>query len=259
VVADKVSALTGVYAILAALFHRERTGVGQAIEVPMFETMVSFNMVEHLSGAIYEEPISRPLYSRVVSRNRRPYRTKTDYISAMVHTDRHLARFCKLIGRPEIPNDERFSNVSARTKNVALYYQFLEDEFAKRPAAEWVALLEEAEIPVQRIIPMDELFDDPHLTDVGFFKEVHQPGDGKLRIPGFPADFSMTPAQTCVGVPTLGEHTFELLRAAGWSREAVEELLASGAAVSGEPIPESASGQKIGPAVDVKARREAQG
>jgi crotonobetainyl-CoA:carnitine CoA-transferase CaiB-like acyl-CoA transferase len=232
VVADKVSALTAMYSIMAGLLHRGRTGIGQYIEVPMFETMVSFNLVEHLSGAIYADPISRPLYTRVVSPYRRPYSTTTDYISALVHTDHHFQKFCDIIGRPELKSDDRFLNVNGRIRNVNAYYQFLESEFAKRSANEWVTLLEAAEIPVQKIISTDELFKDPHLKQVGFFKEIEQQEVGTLRVPGSPVHFSETPARVCAGVPRLGEHTIELLRQAEQSADDIEALLASGAALS---------------------------
>jgi len=234
VIADKVSSLTAAYSIMAALFHRQRTGIGQYIEVPMFETMVAFNLVEHLSGAIYPEPISPPLYARVVSPYRRPYRTTTDYVSALVHTDRHFQKFCDILGQPELKTDARFVNVSARIKNVNAYYEFLETEFAKRPAQEWVELLERAEIPVQKIISLDELFDDPHLQDVDFFKEIEQPGDGTLRVPRCPVHFSETPARVSEGVPRLGEHTIQLLRETGQSSQSIDALLSSGAAVSAQ-------------------------
>ncbi len=234
VVADKVSSLTAAYSIMAALLHRQRTGVGQYIEVPMFETMVAFNLVEHICGAIYPEPISRPLYSRVISRNRKPYQTKTDYVSALVHTDRHFQKFCRIIGRPELASDERFRNISARTRHVDSYYQILEAEFAKRPAAEWVALLEEAEIPVQKITTMDELFDDPHLADVGFFQTLDQPGDGKIRVPRSPVTFSRTPPRVCEGAPRLGENTVELLREAGLDADAINALIDAGAAIAAQ-------------------------
>jgi crotonobetainyl-CoA:carnitine CoA-transferase CaiB-like acyl-CoA transferase len=236
VVADKVSALTATYSIMAALLHRHKTGIGQYLEVPMFETMASFNLVEHLSGAIYPEPMSRPLYGRVVSKFRHPYRTTTDYISALVHTDRHFHKFCDMIGQPELKSDERFKNIAARTKNVNAYYKFLEDEIAKRPAEEWVRLLEEAEIPVQKIVSTDELLHDPHLEKVGFFKQVEQPGEGTLRVPGFPAQFSETPARVCSGVPRLGEHTVDVLRDAGMSAEDIDALIASGAALSADAL-----------------------
>ena len=232
VVADKVSSLTAAYSVMAALLHRHRTGVGQYVEVPMFEVMAQFNLVEHLSGAIFPEPISRPLYARVVSKNRRPYRTKTDYITALVHTDTHFRKFCDMIGREDLKTDERFSNIAARTRNVNVYYAFLEEELSKRPAEEWVELLEKAEIPVQKIISTDELLHDPHLADVGFFQEVDQPREGKLRVPTFPVQFSETPARLCAGVPRLGEDTVQLLRDAGVSQADIDALLDAGVAIA---------------------------
>ncbi len=230
VVADKVTALTAAYSIMAALLHREKTGIGQNVEVPMFETMVSFNLVEHLGGSICQEPIGRPVYGRIISKFRHPYKTKSGYISALVYTDRHFEKFCEMTGRADMRQDPRFTNVATRSANVNAYYELLEQEFSKRSAEEWVGLLEEAQIPVQAILSTDQLLQDPHLRDVGFFKEVDQPGYGKLRVPGFPVSFSETPTRTCGPAPLLGEHTVEILREVGIEEAEIMSLVHSGGA-----------------------------
>lgn len=232
VVADKVSALTAAWSILAALMARMKGAGGQYLEVKMFETMVGFNLVEHICGAIYAEPISRPAYSRVLSPNRRPYHTRTFDITALVHTDRHFAKFCEIIGRPELRSDPQLENIAQRTRNVDAYYALLEAEFVQRPGEEWVTLLEAAEIPVQRINRLDDVFNDPHLQATGFFKTVYQEGEGELRIPGPGVSFSATPPQVSTHAPLHGEHTHEVLRALGYAEDRIAQLAANGVLVT---------------------------
>lgn len=224
VVADKVSSLTAAYSIMAALIARMRGAGGQYLEVAMFETMVSFNLVEHACGAIYSQPIGRAAYSRVLSKHRYPYRTKTFDITALVHTDIHFAKFWTAVGRQDVLDDPRFVNIAARTLNVDAYYQTLAEEFTKRPGEEWIEMLEAAAIPVQKINTLDELYDDEHLTAVGFFNEIEQPGSGTIRVPGSPVKFSGTPPRVSRHTPTLGEDGPALLAQLGYSPEEIGEL-----------------------------------
>ena len=236
VVADKVSSLTAVYSIMAALIARMRGAGGQYLEVAMFETMVSFNLVEHICGAIYPKPISRAAYSRVLSRNRYPYKTKTADITALVHTDRHFRKFWSMVGRDDVLKDLRFANITARTENVDAYYKALADEFLKRPGEEWVEMLEEASIPVQKINTLDELFDDVHLKAVGFFKEVPQGEQGTIRVPGSPVKFSGTPPRVSEGAPKLGQNYAEILADLGYSEDEIVALKAAGIVVDGSCV-----------------------
>mgnify|MGYP000530000726 CR=1 FL=1 len=107
VVADKVAGLTGAYAIIAALFAREKNGAGQEIEVPMFETLVSFMYAEHLGGSLYDPPLGPPAYPRVVAKERHPYRTRDGYLALMIYTDRHWRAFFDAIGNPAWSTDPR--------------------------------------------------------------------------------------------------------------------------------------------------------
>lgn len=228
VVADKVSSLNAAWSIMAALIARMKGAGGQYLEVKMFESMVGFNLVEHICGAIYAEPISRPAYARVLSPNRKPYKTQSFNITALVHTDRHFARFCDMIGKPEMKTDPRFENIAQRTINVDAYYAFLESEFALRPSEEWILLLEEAEIPVQKINSLDDLFEDPHLEATGFFRTIEQAGDGPIRVPGPGVSFSRTPLKTSVHAPRHGEHSEAILGALGYDAKQMQALREAG-------------------------------
>jgi crotonobetainyl-CoA:carnitine CoA-transferase CaiB-like acyl-CoA transferase len=212
IMADKVAGLTGLYATLAALFHRERTGEGQEVEVGMFETMASFMLVEHASGKIFDPPLGPAHYHRVVARNRKPYKTKDGYVAALVYNDKHWKAFVEAV-KPEwaTPDLDRLEN---RAKQIDRVYGLLGETFATRTTQEWLDLLEELHVPASPLRTTDELFDNEHLNAVGFFEEVDTP-QGKMRFPGVPTWFSATPGKVAGPCPTLGEDTEEVLKELG--------------------------------------------
>jgi len=229
VLGDKVCSLSAAYALMAALFHRQRHGEGQEIEIPMFETMTSFLLVEHAVGAVYDPPISRPVYSRATTPHRRPYKTQDGYVAVLVYNDKQWRRFAELVQRPDLKVDERFSTQTARSTNMAEFCQMIGSIISERSTAQWIELLESAEIPVARLNSMEDLYTDPHLQDVGFFKSLDDPYDGRLKLPGFPLKFSKTPANFSRAGPMLGEHTAEVLGELGMSKVEIDTLVSIGA------------------------------
>lgn len=229
VVGDKVSALSAAYAIMAALFHRQRGGGGQEIEVPMFEIMASFLLVEHIAGAVYDPPMGPPVYTRAVTPFRRPYKTLDGYLSVLVYNDKQWRRFTKLSQRPDLAADERFRSQADRSANMADFCSIVAQILAQRTSAEWLDLLDKAEIPVARLNSTADLYSDPHLADVEFFQTLDDPRDGALRMPSHPVRFSATPASFSRAGPMLGEHTEEVLREIGLGNAELDELEADGA------------------------------
>lgn len=231
VLADKVTGLTGVYAVLAALLHRERTGEGQEVDVPMFETMTSFVLVEHLAGQGFEPPLGRPVYPRVVAPSRKPFRTADGHLAVLVYNDRQWCRFAEIAGRPDLIDDPRFAGLRARSQNIDAWNGVVGEILATRSSDEWMQVLGEAGVPAMRLNRTDDLFTDPHLDAVGFFRLIEDPTDGKLRFPGAPVRFGRTPGGFDRAGPLLGEHTVQTLRDAGFDEERIQALLASGAVV----------------------------
>ncbi|HLT77392.1 MAG TPA: CoA transferase [Ferrovibrio sp.] len=229
VLGDKVCALSAAYAIMAALFHRQRGGGGQEIEVPMFEIMASFLLVEHIAGAAYDPPLGPPVYTRTVTPHRRPYRTRNGYVSVLVYNDKQWRRFTELAGRPDLAADERFASQAARSANMADFCAMVAEIIAERTSEEWLELLDQAEIPCARLNSMADLYTDPHLSDVGFFRDLDDPHDGRLRLPFPPVRFSQTPADFKRAGPMLGEHTAEVLREIGLSEAELDQLEQRGA------------------------------
>jgi crotonobetainyl-CoA:carnitine CoA-transferase CaiB-like acyl-CoA transferase len=147
--ADRIVGLTAVGGILAALLARERTGRGQRLDVPMFETMVGFVLGDHLGGLSFEPPLDEGGYARQLSHERRPYRTSDGYICALVYNDKQWQGFLRAIGRESLPQeDARFATFASRSRHIDFVYGELARIFEQRSTAEWMALLEEADVPM---------------------------------------------------------------------------------------------------------------
>ncbi len=207
IMADKVAGLHALYATMMALFHRERTGEGQEVEVTMFEAMASFMLVEHANGKLFEPPLGPAHYHRAVERNRRPYKTKDGHIAAMVYNDRHWNAFVERV-QPAW-NSPEFATLELRAKQIGRVYGLLGETFLSRTTQEWLDLLRELNIPASPLRTTDELFDNPHLNAVGFFEPIES-DYGKLTYPGVPTWFGASPGKVRGPAPRLGEHNAEL-------------------------------------------------
>jgi crotonobetainyl-CoA:carnitine CoA-transferase CaiB-like acyl-CoA transferase len=216
IMADKVAGLTAVYATMMALFHRERTGEGQEVEVAMFETMASFMLVEHANGAIFSPPLGPANYHRAVAPNRRPYRTKDGHISALIYNDKHWTAFVDAV-KPTWASEE-FATLEQRAQQINRVYGLLGDSFLERTTEEWLSLFRELHIPAAPLRTPDELFENPHLNAAGFFETV-ETSYGPVRFPGVPTWFSKTPGHVQGPAPTLGENTRDVLEELGLNVE----------------------------------------
>ena len=227
VVADKTTAITVVYSILAALFHRERSGVGQEIEVPMFETMVSFVMAEHIWGEVFEPKLGEAGYTRLMSHHRKPYKTKDGYIAVLPYMNNHWETFCEKAEREDLIEDERFKDLSSRVKNIDDTYSETGKILATKTTQEWLDIFAGTKVPVIVVNSLEDLFHDPHLEAVDFWKSFDHPTEGQLKMPGFPSKFSKTPASIRKHAPKLGEHSKEILAEAGIDEETINKMLDS--------------------------------
>jgi len=218
IMADKIAGLTALYATMMALFHRERTGQGQEVEVAMFETMASFMLVEHANGAMFDPPLGDAVYPRTVAPNRRPYRTRDGEIAALIYNDKHWNAFIEAV-RPPWASD-RFATLAQRADQIDTVYGLVAETMTQRTTAEWLALFRKLEIPAAALNTPGELFDDPHLNAVGLFETVATP-NGPVRFPGVPTRLSRTPGRVGGPAPALGADTAAVLDELGLSPEAL--------------------------------------
>jgi crotonobetainyl-CoA:carnitine CoA-transferase CaiB-like acyl-CoA transferase len=220
IMADKVAGLTALYSTVMALFHRERTGEGQEVEVGMFETMASFMLVEHANGAMFNPPLGPAIYPRAVAPNRRPYRTSDGYISALIYNDKQWSAFVGAV-RPAWATDPQFATLELRARQIDRVYSLIAGTIKERTTQEWLQLFRGLDIPAAPLRTPDGLFDNPHLNAVGFFETVDTPR-GPVRFPGVPTWFSRTPGHVAGAAPELGANTQEVLEELGLPAEAVK-------------------------------------
>ena len=222
--ADKTAGLIGVIAILAALNRRGETGLGGYIEAPMFEAMVAFTAVEHLYGAHFDPPCGPSAYPRLLIPERRPFATADGYICALPYTDRHWRKLFEACGRRDLVADVRFADIAGRTAHIGVLYGELAAILAGRTTADWLKVLGELEVPCAPVKSLTELLDDEHLVATGFFTRIEQAEGPAMRFPGVPVlfDGERPPIRP---PPRQGEHTREVLQAAGLTAEEIQALL----------------------------------
>jgi len=217
VVADKHCGMTLAAMVGMALFHRERTGEGQEVHVPMLETMLSFLLIEHLWHGTQGEPEKGMGYPRMLTPHRRPYPTKDGYICMIAVSDTHYRKIFAAFGQEALMEDPRYASIKARSDNVELVYGTLNANMPAKTTAEWMDILTAADIPNGPVNTLEDLFDDDYLKETGFFREVQHPVEGTMVMTAIPAQFSTSPPNLHKLPPTFGEHTEEVLREIGCS------------------------------------------
>ncbi len=222
---DRVVGLHAAITLLAAVQWRERSGKGQFIEVPMFETMTQFTVGDHMGGQTFE-PAAGPMgYQRTLTKERRPYATQDGYICLVVYTDKHWRSFFEALGQPgRFDADERLHSLRSRTTHAVALYAELAEVMATRTTAEWLEFMRHADIPSAPMHTLETVMDDPHLNAVGMFEVVQHPTEGTVRQLRSPSRWSASPPSVRRHAPSLGEHTDEVLREVGLDETAVQAV-----------------------------------
>jgi crotonobetainyl-CoA:carnitine CoA-transferase CaiB-like acyl-CoA transferase len=225
ILADKVVGLHLAFALASGLVHRLKTGKGCAVEVPMFESMVAFLLVEHLAGKSFVPPLGPAGYERMLAKNRRPYKTRDGYMAIMPYTTQQWTRFLECIGKTDLLAADWVADPVKRSQNVDALYQLIADAAPSHTTAEWLRLLNERDIPCGRVNGLNDLFEDPHLKVVGSFQDYVHPNEGALK--GVRSSFRVSGAEHNPDrpAPRIGQDSESLLEEAGYEYEAIQALI----------------------------------
>jgi crotonobetainyl-CoA:carnitine CoA-transferase CaiB-like acyl-CoA transferase len=226
-IGDKVVGLTIAYAVLAALVHRERTGEGQRVEVPMFNAVLSFNLVEHLSRATI--PGGPAGYSRIMSSLRGPHRTLDGYVAIMPYTDANWTALCGAVDRMDLLDRPWFANHQSRLRDADRVFGDLAEIVAQRTTKEWLDICARHDIPASAVPSLDDVVNDSGLHR-GVLTDATHPLVGDYRQIAPAATLSKTPGSVRRYAPLVGENTVEVLRELGYSDDDIAILVANGAA-----------------------------
>ena len=235
--ADRMAGMHALSAILAALLERSRTGLGQEVEVPMFEVMASMVLGDHLGGMGFEPPLDDGGYARLISPDRKPYATQDGYIGVVIYNQAQWERFFAAIGTPErMTTDPRLLNHTTRLRHIDAIYAELAAILATRGTSEWLALLQAADLPCAPVHDLPALRADRHLNESGFFQSEQHASEGALTRMAAPVRFSAHGEVPRLPSPRLGEHGREVLAEAGLDASAIAALVAAGGLI----LPDSA-------------------
>jgi crotonobetainyl-CoA:carnitine CoA-transferase CaiB-like acyl-CoA transferase len=222
-IGDKICGMALTSAVTAALLHRERTGEGQMVEVPMLETLAAFNSIEMFGGHAFVPPIGPSGYKRMKAR--RPVRTKDSWLTMLPYSGDNWCAFFEAVGHPECIEEFSVRDPVLRAQNIDKIYDRMRDIAPTRTTAEWEELLLRIDVPHTAFAKLTEIAEQPHLKAVGLFQELEHPTEGKIRQARPPAQFSRSPASMHRPTPRLGEHTREVLSQAGYEQAAIESLI----------------------------------
>ncbi len=233
---------TGIYAfgvICAALYARERTGAGQAVAVPMFETMAQMVLGDHLYGHTFIPARGDFGYPRLLNAQRRPFQTADGFACCLVYTDEQWAAFLAATGEADLfESDPRFKDGETRTQHIQELYKIVADKLLLRTTAQWKSLLEPLGITVFPVHSFETLLGDEHLADIGFFQQYEHPTEGTLRTMSVPSEWSGSALAPLRPPPLLGQHSRQLLAELGYRGDEIEAMIAAGVTEAPDPIAE---------------------
>ncbi|WP_374448296.1 CaiB/BaiF CoA transferase family protein [Stella sp.] len=228
--ADRIVGLYGANALLMALFRQARTGEGAAVEVPMFEAMAHFVLVEHMFYRSFEPPLGPAANPRGLDPNRKPLPTRDGHVCLLPYSDRQWQTLFGLLGRADMQADPRFATFTGRLEHVRELYAFLAAAMREETTAHWLARFAEADIPAAPMNSLEELLDDPHLRSVDFWQPLTKAGGTRFIHMDSPLGWNEWPRGTLAlePAPLLGQHSAEILAEAGFTPAEVAAMACDG-------------------------------
>jgi crotonobetainyl-CoA:carnitine CoA-transferase CaiB-like acyl-CoA transferase len=233
VMADKTTGLIATQMLLLALLHRERSGEGSSVEVPMFENVAKYVLEEHLYLHSFEPPLGPMGDPRIFDPSARPIATRDGWLCIAANTNAQAFAFFEAIGRPELKDDPRFCTIAARFANVTEYFGLRSAALAEKTTEEWLAIFKRLDVPAMKYNTLEDLFDDPHLRDVGLLKRIEHPTEGTVWDIQPPNRLSCGTRTDYSPAPSVGQHTEDILQEAGFSEDQIQSLLRTRVAASG--------------------------
>ena len=223
-ICDKICSQVAAHATLAALYSRTNSGTGQLVEVPMFESMVGFNLVEHQAGMTFDPALGSTGYERSMAEHRKPYATLDGFVCALPYTTKHWQKFFSIMKRSEMIHDLRVTDPKLRSEKIGELYELVSELVKTWKTEDLLNALNAGDIPHGEATVLDDLAHDPHLTKVGYFETWDHPSEGKIKLTAPPVKFSKTPATIDRLPPLLGEHNSEILKEIGFNDEEISTL-----------------------------------
>ena len=223
-ICDKICSQVAAHATLAALYSRTNSKTGQLVEVPMFESMVGFNLVEHQAGMTFNPALGSTGYERSMAEHRKPYATLDGFVCALPYTTKHWQTFFSIMKRNEMINDLRVTDPKLRSEKIGELYELVSELVKTWKTEDLLDALNTGDIPHGEATALDDLANDPHLEKVGYFQTWDHPSEGKIKLTAPPVKFSKTPAKIDRLPPSLGEHNSEILKEIGFDDEEISAL-----------------------------------
>lgn len=221
--ADKVAGIATANAVLGALVHHARTGQGQYVEVPMFETMVAFTMTEHMGGNGFSPSIGPAGYARLLKGGRKPTPTRDGYLALLPYTEKHWEAFFTALGRKDLFEKYDLRNRHERNKRIHELYADLRSVTVNFLSSELMQLCRKLDIPVTQIYSIDNIHEHEHIQSVGLFEENYHPTEGRVVSIRPTTLFSKTPSKLEKPAPNIGEQNEEILSELGFDHDFIKK------------------------------------